>query len=255
MWSPERYLRYESERARPFFELVAAIDHPGPRRVADLGCGPGGLTATLLSRWPGAVIWGVDTSEEMVAHAGRRAVVDRLRFVRADVGLWSPPEPVDVMISNACFHWVPDHRRLFDHLLPHLEAGGVLAFQVPNNFEEPSHRTVWQVAEAGPWSERLRDVHRGAVETPRWYIAELSERGLSVNAWESTYYHVLTGEHPVVEWLEGTTLRPILAALEEGERDAFLESCSKRLAEAYPPRPFGTVFPFRRIFVVAKRSR
>ena len=62
---------------------------------------------------------------------------------------------------------------------------------------------------------------------------------------------LLTGDDPVLGWLEGTTLRPALDRLQDERRDAFLSECARRLREAYPPGPAGTVFPFRRLFVVA----
>jgi trans-aconitate 2-methyltransferase len=253
MWDADKYLRFETERARPFFDLVAAVDHPHPRSVADLGCGPGGLTATLLSRWTEAVIWGVDSSDEMIAHARRLAVIERLRFERASVTEWRASGPLDVIVSNACFQWIPDHARLLDHLVPQLAPGGVLAFQVPNNFAEPSHTVVSEMLSEPRWSERLATVARAAVEPPSWYLEVLAGHGLAVNSWEIIYYHVLEGDDPVVEWLAGSTLRPILAALGEDEGEHFLAECSERLTRAYPRRDFGTVFPFRRIFVVARR--
>jgi len=252
MWDAEKYLRFETERARPFFDLVAAVDHPHPRWVADLGCGPGGLTATLLARWPNAVIQGVDASDEMIGHARRRAVIERLRFEQADIAQWRAPGPVDVILSNACFQWIPDHTALIEHLLPQLAAGGVLAFQVPNNYAEPSHTAVSELLGRPPWDTKLGGVRQGSVRPPGWYLEELTSRGLTVTAWEITYYHLLEGDNAVLEWLAGTTLRPILAALDEDDREDFITQCADRLAEAYPKRPIGTIFPFRRIFVVAK---
>jgi trans-aconitate 2-methyltransferase len=253
MWDAEQYLRFETERARPFFDLVGAIDHPHPRAVVDLGCGPGGLTATLLARWPEAVIWGVDSSQEMIDHARRRAVTDRLRFERADVTQWSVPGTSDVMLSNACFHWIPDHDRLFDHLVPQLAPGGILAFQVPNNFAEPSHVAVQELMQDERWREPLADVRSAAVESPEWYLEQLAAHRLEVHAWQVTYYHVFEGENPVLDWLQGTTLRPVLAALDDDETTRFLGELSGRLIDAYPRRSIGTIFPFRRIFVVAKK--
>lgn len=253
MWDAEQYLRFEAERARPFFDLVAAIEHPHPRMVADLGCGPGGLTATLLARWPDATIWGVDESDEMIEHARRRAVIDRLRFAQADVSRWQAPGPLDVILSNACFQWVPDHHALLDHLVPQLADGGWLAFQVPNNFEAPSHEAVRDVMAADEWADRLREVTQASVQRPEWYLRWLSDTGLSVNSWEVIYYHLLKGETPVLDWLLGTTLRPMLALLDGAQQARFLDALSSRLAEAYPTGPVGTVFPFRRLFVVARK--
>jgi trans-aconitate 2-methyltransferase len=255
MWDAEQYLKYETERARPFFDLVAAVDHPHPRAVADLGSGPGGLTATLLARWPEAVIWGVDSSEEMINHARRLAVIERLRFELADVAEWQAPGPLDVIVSNACFQWIPDHAALLDHLASQIVGGGVLAFQVPNNFDEPSHVAIRELLSEPEWSELIREVRRPSVESPEWYVERLSDRAFSVNAWEVIYYHQLEGDDPVVEWLAGTTLRPILAVLPDDARERFLAAVSARLAATYPRRICGTIFPFRRVFVVAKAPR
>jgi trans-aconitate 2-methyltransferase len=253
MWDPEQYLKFESERARPFFELVNAIDHPRPLRVADLGCGPGGLSASLLPHWPEASIWGIDSSEEMIACARQRAVSDRLRFQCADVATWRAPAPLDVILSNACFHWIPDHGRLLDHLLGQLAPGGVLAFQVPNNFGEPSHLVVEELIREPEWHANFSGVRPGAVENPDWYLEQLTARGLETVVWETTYYHLLGGPHPVLEWLKGTTLRPLLAVLDEDQRRLFLGACAERLDRAYPRRASGTIFPFRRLFVIARR--
>jgi trans-aconitate 2-methyltransferase len=156
------------------------------------------------------------------------------------------------MLSNACFHWIPMHDQLFDHLLPQLAAGGVLAFQVPNNFAEPSHTVVAETIGRPPWDKKLSGVRQASVQDPGWYVEELSNRGLTVNAWEITYHHVLEGEDAVLGWLAGTTLRPILSVLDQDDRERFLDDCANPLAEAYPRRAIGTIFPFRRIFVVAK---
>ena len=132
-WDTDQYLRFASERALPYHHLVAAVDHLEPEKVVDLGCGPGGLTATLLERWPEARITGVDTSEEMISRAQRRTVTGRLDFVVGDARSWRASAPVDLILANASFHWIDDHRALFDHLLPQLADDGVLAFQVPAN--------------------------------------------------------------------------------------------------------------------------
>jgi len=253
-WDPEQYLRFSRERARPFHDLVAAVVHPGPRLVTDLGCGPGGLTATLLERWPGARICGIDGSAEMIARARGRAVSGRLHFEQGDVRTWRPAGPQDVILSNACFHWIPDHRGLLEHLCRQLAPGGVLAFQVPNNYAEPTHTLLDELIASPEWTGRLGGVPRTAVEAPVWYIEQLGRLGLEVDAWETTYYHVLEGRDAVLEWVSGTTLRPILAVLDDTESARFLAAYGELLRGAYPERAGGTILPFRRIFVVATSS-
>src|SRR5579862_8217560 len=110
MWDAGQYLRFGGERARPFFDLVAQVGATSPRYVADLGCGPGNLTAVLAERWPGAEVTGVDSSPEMIA-AARADVGGRpgLSFTLADLRQWRPEGPVDVIVSNAALQWVPGH--------------------------------------------------------------------------------------------------------------------------------------------------
>lgn len=127
-WDPDQYLRFEAERALAFHHLVAAIANTAPSFVVDLGCGSGGLTATLLRRWPAAKILGIDSSQEMIKRARHHAVAGRLRFEVGDIVQWSASEPVDVMVANACLQWIGDHHSLFDHLLPQLSEKGVLAW-------------------------------------------------------------------------------------------------------------------------------
>jgi len=253
MWDPDTYLRFERERSRPFFDLVGAVNHPGPRIVIDLGCGAGALTATMLARWPKATIWGVDSSERMIARARSRAVGDRLHFVLADIAAWRAPAPADVIVSNACLHWIEDHGALLERLASDLATGGVLAFQVPDNFGEPSHSIVRAVARDPRWGGRLNGLQTAAVEEPSWYLEQLTTAGLDTTVWVTTYHHVLEGDNPVLDWLSGSTLRPILDALDDGDRREFLAACAGPLADAYPRRDMGTVFPFRRIFVVARK--
>lgn len=252
-WDPGVYLRYADERALPFFHLLAAVRHPGPRLVVDLGCGPGGLTATLLERWPGAQIVGVDADPEMIASARRREVPARLEFVAADVREWQDARTPDAILSNACLHWVPDHLPLLVSLAAGLAAGGVLAFQVPDNFDAPSHRAVAELRAEPRWGERLAGVCGAAIEPLETYRETLGDAGLAVMGWHTTYHHVLQGDDAVLTWLRGTTLRPILAALGPELGEAFCAELAPRLRTAYRAGPDGTVFPFRRLFVVAAR--
>lgn len=253
-WDPDQYRRYADERSRPFFELTGRIAADRPDRVVDLGCGDGALTATLSERWPGASVAGFDRSPEMIAAAEPRTIAGRLRFARGDVREWRPDGPVDVLVSNATLQWVPEHPALLDRWVDALAPGGWLAFQVPGNDRAPSHAILDELRAAPPWRDRLADAAPGPrVLEPGEYLTRLAGHGCAVDAWETTYQHVLPGADPVLEWVKGTALRPVLTALHADERDAFLAAYAARLREAYPASPFGTVMPFRRIFVVARR--
>ena len=263
-WDPEQYGLFGDERSRPFFELLARVRADDPVHVVDLGCGSGELTATLADRWPAARIEGLDSSAEMIAAAERRAVPG-LRFAVADIATWVPDRPVDVIVSNAALHWVPTHRELLPTWIKALGPGGWLAFQVPGNFDGPSHSLLRELCRSPRWRALLGDlasevVHGNPVSVPDDYLELLATHGCRpVDAWETTYSQVLQGADPVLEWVKGTALRPVLAAFDAGpadpaEKSAFLQEYGALLRDAYPARPYGTVFPFRRIFVVGRRG-
>lgn len=253
-WDPEQYLRYSDARALPFRHLTAALDHVEPATVVDLGCGPGGLTATLLERWPASTIVGVDASPEMVEHASRREVPPRLRFELGDITTWRSSNAVDLFLSNACFHWIDDHRALFDHLLPQLATGGTLAFQVPANHEAPSHTILQDLCSSPRWRDQLHGLPKTGVRDLNWYVVELGGRGFEVTAWETTYRHVLEGHNPVLEWVKGTTLRPALERLDENQQLEFTTTYGRLLSEAYPEEGGVTCFLFKRSFVTVTQQ-
>jgi trans-aconitate 2-methyltransferase len=254
MWDPGQYLRYAGERARPFFDLLARVGAEDPGYVADLGCGPGNLTAALADRWPAAEIVGVDNSPEMIAAAGAQARTrDGLSFTLGDIRDWRPARPLDVLLSNAVLQWVPGHLDVVRQWPGLLAPGGWLAFQLPGNFDQPTHTILLDLVRSQRWAPLLGGVvlNRQA-RSPVEYLDLLAGAGCSVDAWETTYLHVLPGPDPVVEWYRGTGLRPVLAALDAGQAEAFLAEYGERVAKAYPAAPYGTVLPFRRIFVVAQ---
>jgi trans-aconitate 2-methyltransferase len=253
-WDPDLYQRFGEERALPFHHLVAAIVDLDPLLIVDLGCGSGSLTTTLLVHWPGSSIIGVDSSPEMIDRARQLAEPGRLVFELGDAGSWTAPQPVDLMLSNACFHWLDDHVSLLDHLLPQLAEPGVLAFQVPANHLAPSHTILREMCSSPPWRDRLEGLPAGGTREPEWYVAELGSRGLQASVWQTTYLHQLGGENPVLEWVRGTTLRPVLERLTGDERAVFEDEYGRRLGMAYPARAGTTVFPFTRTFVVARRA-
>jgi trans-aconitate 2-methyltransferase len=258
MWDASQYLRFGGERARPFFDLVAQIGATNPGRVADLGCGPGNLTAALAQRWPGATVTGVDNSAEMIAAARASAVQQAARnldFANGDVRDWHPGHQVDVIVCNAVLQWVPGHENLLPRWAELLAPGGWLAFQLPGNFDQPSHAIVREMAGSPRWRGPLADaeLNRQAGD-PADYVALLARPGYQVDAWETSYLHVLHGDNPVLEWTKGTTLRPVLAGLGEERAAAFLDEYGERLRKAYHPQPFGTLFPFRRVFAVVHRT-
>ncbi|TDC19884.1 trans-aconitate 2-methyltransferase [Streptomyces sp. 8K308] len=264
-WDPGQYQRYAGHRTRPLIDLLARVP-PLPAadpRVADLGCGPGAPSLLLADRWPTAHITGYDNSATMLAeaggHAGPTPGGGTLDFAEADLATWRPAagETFDLIVSNAALQWLPRHVDRFRDWVDALSPGGVFAFQVPGNFAAPSHVLMRSLCEGPRWRDRLGGVlrHADVVQPPEGYLASLAALGCGVDAWETTYLHVLQGPDPVLDWVRSTGLRPVLAALADDPeaRDAFLADYRTALRAAYPPTAHGTIFPFRRVFVIAQR--
>jgi trans-aconitate 2-methyltransferase len=252
MWNPDVYLAFADHRGRPFFDLVNRVRAESPRRVVDLGCGPGNLTETLAARWPDAVIEALDSSPEMVESARKRGVDAHV----GDVRTWEPKPDTDVLVSNATLHWVPDHAELLARWAGALSPGSWIAVQMPGNFQSPSHESVRVVSRREPFANQLRDMpfrEGKVVDSPVVYAAMLTDAGCQVDAWETTYVHELTGQHPVLDWITGTALRPVIDRLSDEAWQQFRQQLIPLLGDAYPRRPDGrTLFPFRRVFVVAQ---
>lgn len=255
-WNPSTYLQFADERSRPFIDLLARVSADDPQHVVDLGCGPGQLTAGLVDRWPRADVLGVDSSVDMIDRA-REHHRPRLRFALADLRTWQPETALDVVISNATLQWVPDHRALLPALVRWLHPGGWLAFAVPGNFAEPSHALLRELAAEPPYAEATAGVRFPSSHDPEDYLADLEDLGCTVDAWESTYLHVLPGPDPVFRWISGTGARPVLQALSVEQRARFVPEYQRRLRAAHPPlsgegETARTVLRFRRVFVVAR---
>ena len=252
-WDPTQYLRYADERGRPFVDLVARIAVEAST-VVDLGCGPGQLTPVLRARFGDARVHGVDSSTPMIERAVAENADGLASYEMADVATWSPAEPVDVITSNALFQWVPEPMTVIERLAGHVAPGGAFALQIPGNFSAPSHRLLHEISSRPPFAVHTEGLHEArGTQGPADFIDLFAGLGWAVDAWETTYQHVLPGEDPVFEWISGTGARPVLQALPDDLRDQFVTQYKAALRDAYPARSFGTVLPFRRVFCVATR--
>lgn len=252
-WNPAQYLKFEGPRLRPAVDLLARIDLPAPRRIVDLGCGTGQIARMLAARWPAAQVTGVDNSAEMLAEAARGG--GEIVWLQQDLAAWRADPLVDLLVSTAALHWVLDHGNLFPTLMRQVAPGGVLAIQMPRNFDAASHTTITATVRDGPWRERLEPLIRPTpVGAPERYFELLAPHAADVDVWQTEYLHVLDGPDPVKEWTKGSWLAPFLEALSDpAERQAFETAYADRVRSAYPPRQDGrTLFPFRRLFVIAR---
>jgi trans-aconitate 2-methyltransferase len=251
-WNPALYTRFEDERTRPAAELLARVPLTAPQRVIDLGCGPGNSTELLVERFPAARIVGTDTSQAMLAAARQR--LPQVSFEQGDIADWSPAEPVDLAYANASLQWVGDHERLFPRLLAALAPGGVLAVQMPDNLDEPSHRLMRETAAAllGTSADD-DDKHRARILPAQQYYDLLAPR-CDVDVWRTTYHHRMDDAAAIVQWLRATGLKPYLDPLIPELQTRFLAEYQRRIELAYPARADGKrLLAFPRLFIVARR--
>ncbi len=251
-WNPKLYLKFEDERTRPPRDLLAQVPLANPRRVVDIGCGPGNSTELLVERWPQAEVTGIDNSPAMIAQASQR--LPAARFEQADISNWAPAEGTDVLFGNAVFQWVPDHLAVLERLLRALPEGGVLAVQMPDNVNEPSHRLMGETAVSGPWAAKIGAAQRDVLPAPAEYYERLKPFARRLDIWHTLYNHPLDGAAAIAEWFKSTGLRTFLSPLSEEERAGFLADYIARVAKAYPERFDGKVLlRFPRLFIVAVR--
>jgi trans-aconitate 2-methyltransferase len=252
VWDPTQYLRFAGERLRPALDLLAQVPLEAPARVVDLGCGAGNVTAILRQRFPDADIVGVDGSAAMLEKA--HATVPDCRFERGDFFHWQPPEPLDLIYTNAALQWVDRHETLFPRLLSLLAPGGVLAVQMPAMHDTPLRQIPYELAQQQPWIEHLRDVTSApAILSPVEYWDLLRSRVASLDMWQTTYMHALSGENAVMEWASGSSLRAFLDRLPEALKEPFRQAYADAARQHYPRRADGsTLLPFQRLFMVAQ---
>ncbi len=253
-WSARQYLKFEDERTRPPRDLLAQVPLTAPRRVVDLGCGPGNSTELLVERFPGAQMIGLDGSPDMLGQA--RARLPTVTFLEADLATWTPAERADLLLANAVMQWVPDHSAVLQRLLKALPPGGVLAVQMPDNTNEPALALMREVGATAPWAAKLAAANaaRDDLPAPGDYYDLLRPLCSHLDIWHTVYNHVITGPDGIVEWFKGSALRPFLSALDAKMQAPYLATYAARIAQAYPARFDGKVLlRFPRLFMVAVR--
>ncbi|HVH80942.1 MAG TPA: trans-aconitate 2-methyltransferase, partial [Stellaceae bacterium] len=239
-WDARQYLRFSDARTLPALDLLARIGIKAPRRIVDLGCGPGNSTSPLKARWPEAEVTGVDSSDELLA-AARRDHTD-IAFAKADIASWTADEPCDVVFANASLQWVGDHEQLMPRLFEQVTPGGVLAVQMPRNHDFATHRLMREVAAEGTWRDRLEGARDASpVKAPEFYYDLLAPRSAAFTIWETNYIQIMDGVPAIISWLHGTGLRPFLARLTDAERPVFLDRYSALLSEEYKQQTDGKI--------------
>ena len=249
-WNSELYLKFKQQRTQPAIDLVSRVRSLAPENIIDIGCGPGNSTAVLKSFFPMARLLGVDSSQNMIDKA-KQAHPD-IDFALGDAHEISGG--YDLIFSNACLQWIPDHKELLPELMGKLNDGGTLAVQIPCNGNEPLYRIVFEVAADPKWGFQNIALEPNGVLSSEEYFNILSACSSSFDIWETVYYHALPSHQALLDWIKGTRLRPYLNALSKEQAALFEKEILDRATEAYPVMKNGTVIlKFRRLFFTATK--
>jgi trans-aconitate 2-methyltransferase len=253
-WSARQYLKFEDERTRPPRDLLAQVPLERPRRVVDLGCGPGNSTELLIARFPQSEVIGLDSSPDMLRKARQR--LPRCTFIEADMASWQPQRGTDLLFANASMQWLPDQTAVLRRLLEALPQGGVLAVQMPDNTREPALIFQREVANSSPWANHpeIAAAPRDHLPAPEAYYDLLKPGCAHIDIWHSVYHHMMASPQAIVEWFKGSSLQPFLSPLDAAAREQFLAAYTDKIVGAYGPRYDGKVLlRFPRLFIVAVR--
>ncbi len=252
-WDSAQYLKFERERTQPAIDLAARIGIAAPQTVLDLGCGPGNSTQVLRERFPHADILGVDSSPGMIEQAKRDYPTLAFQLFDANDPMENLGKKWDVIFSNACIQWVPDHAALLPRLLAALNLGGELAVQIPLQEKAPMHRVIQELSASPEWAGCFPSPRVFSCLHEEEYCALLDRNAAEFSMWQTDYFHILPSHQAILEWYRGTGLRPYLNALNEIDKARFESALLDRAREIFPVLENGSVlFKFSRLFFLAQ---
>lgn len=251
-WNSEQYLKFKTERTQPAIDLVNRINIDNPKKIIDIGCGPGNSTQVLSSRFPNAYILGVDKSEDMIFTAKMKYPNLDFKICDVNVELSQFNSDFDIVFSNACIQWIPDHKRLLKSMLNLLNRNGILAVQIPMNYNEPIHKIIGELTTSDKWKKYFINPRIFYTLSQSEYFDLLSEISENFDIWETVYYHVMKSHNDILEWYRGTGLRPYLDVLQDNKKTEFEDDIMENLMQRYPEQKNGDIiFRFPRFFFTA----
>ncbi len=220
-WDAAQYLKFESERTQPSVDLTARLLLKNPKRILDIGCGPGNSTRLLKNKYPDAAVLGIDKSPEMIETA-RRNHPD-IEFEVRDAGndLKEIGGGFDIVFSNAAIQWIPNHEKLIPEMMNLLNPCGFLAVQTPMNQNATVNEIIKDLRSKTEWQNKFTFSRVFYNLTPNQYYDILSKISSDFTIWETIYYHKMDSQEDILEWYRGTGLRPYLEQLTDEESEAF----------------------------------
>jgi trans-aconitate 2-methyltransferase len=251
-WNSEQYLKFKTERTQPAIDLVNRINMVNPKKILDIGCGPGNSTQVLSNKFPGVYILGIDKSEEMISTAKMKYPILDFKICDVSKDLSQLDSDFDIVFSNACLQWVPDHKNLLKNMLNLLNKNGVLAVQIPMHYNEPIHKIIGELTSSVRWKKYFINPRIFYTLSPSEYFYLLSEISSSFDIWETVYFHVMKSHNDILEWYRGSGLRPYLNALPDIKKTEFENEIIEILKRRYTKQKNGDIiFRFPRFFFIA----
>ena len=229
-WDAATYDRVSDPQVAMAGPVLDRLPLRGDETVLDAGCGSGRVTQLLLERLPRGYVIAVDAAPSMVEEA-QAALGDRATVFQSDLQELTLPEPVDAAFSNAVFHWVPDHNRLFERVFAALRPGGRLVAQCGGEGNvERFHAVAREVALDDPYVE-----HLGGWQGP-WNFASAEHTRLRLEHAGFEAVETWLEPWPVdppepLEYLRTVCLGHHLQALPEGLREPYARAVAERCGE------------------------
>lgn len=251
-WNSEQYLKFKKERTQPAIDLINRIPVLMPLSIIDIGCGPGNSTERLKMRYPNAAVVGADNSENMLEAAIEK--YPDMEFILCDASkdLNNIGRKFDIVFSNACIQWIPDHPKLLREMMSLLKEGGALAVQIPMNYDEPIHRIIGEAVKSEKWRDKFNDPRHFYTLSCGEYYDILAEISTDFSMWQTTYFHRMKSHSDIMEWYKSTGLRPYLEALSPADKSEFEKDIFREVEKAYPKQANGEIiFRFPRLFFIS----
>ncbi|MFR5875775.1 MAG: methyltransferase domain-containing protein [Eubacterium sp.] len=255
-WNSKQYLKFEKQRTQPSIDLAMHLNIESPKKILDIGCGPGNSTNVLSQRFKDAYILGVDSSENMIKSAKEKYPDIRFEICDAANDLNKLDNDFDIVFSNACIQWIPDHKKLLPDMMKRLKKGGVLAIQTPLQYKQKIRKIISSVAQTQRWSSKFNFAASRVFYNlmPAEYYDILAEISDDFDMWETTYYHRMPSHQSLIDWYKGTGLRPYLNQLNDADKIEFEKDIFEEVKRAYPVQENGEIiFAFPRLFFTAKK--
>ncbi|MGN1316095.1 MAG: methyltransferase domain-containing protein [Acutalibacteraceae bacterium] len=250
-WNSNQYIKFEKERTQPSVDLISRI-RISPESVLDIGCGPGNSTNQLFEHFPKVNLLGIDSSDNMIDKAKKSYPNLNFRkcIIPDDI---DELEKYDLIFSNACLHWIPDHKKLLPTLMDKLNTGGILAVQMPLVQNALFYNLLDQLVATEKWKklDMIRNFHN---LSPNETYDILSQTSCCVTMWETSYYHIVTSHNDIIEWYKGSGLRPYLEKLDTTEKSDFLNDLLGIIKQHFPIQADKSIIlKMPRLFFIANK--